>query len=148
MSLRLEVDHTGADLKFDRLMEATPEMLEEWIRQGSEIVEGDLVANAPVRTGFLRSSIRTEVSQYRAEISTNSGYGKAVNDGWPARVITARNAKALRFVVNGKVIFRKSVFHPGFGGHHFKEKTVEMARPKLYQLAESLLRQLKAKVMG
>lgn len=148
MSLRVEVDKTGADLKFDRLMEATPEMLEEWIRQGSVIVESDFLANMPVRTGYMRSTVRTSVSQFRAEISTNSGYGKSVNDGWPPRVIKARNAKSLRFEINGRVIFRKSVMHPGFRGHHFKERTVEGARPKLLALAESLLRQLKARVKG
>lgn len=148
MFFRTVVDHSGADLKFELLEQGIPDLGQQFIEQGSAIGEQDLIANVPVKTGFLRSTVGRVVSYFRAEIFTASGYGKAVNDGYPAHIIRAKNANFLRFEVNGHVVFRKQVLHPGFAGHHFKERTVEGMIPKLDSLGESLLQDLKKKVDG
>lgn len=44
--------------------------------------------------------------------------------GSKAHVITARRRKALRFVVNGKVHFRRSVMHPGTRGSGFLTRSL------------------------
>jgi hypothetical protein len=44
--------------------------------------------------------------------------------GSKAHVIRARRRKALRFVVNGKVVFRRSVMHPGTRGSGFLTKSL------------------------
>jgi hypothetical protein len=75
-----------------------------------------------VQTGRLRSSVTKRPSTgavrqgdtYSVEIGTNVFYGRAWETGFkvPARVILPTNAKALRFVIGGRVVFSKRVFQP------------------------------------
>lgn len=44
--------------------------------------------------------------------------------GSKPHVIRARRRKALRFVVNGKVVFRRSVMHPGTRGSGFLTRSL------------------------
>jgi hypothetical protein len=74
----------------------------------------------PMRTGKLRSSVRIEDASTptRASVQVLVGrgvpYAGAVLFGAAPHVITPRRKKALRFVGGGgKVIFAKSVRHPG-----------------------------------
>lgn len=68
------------------------------------------------RTGTLRASIRSEVIGVgRAAVGPTAVYGGIHEFGGrtPAHTITAKKAKALRFMIGGKVIFRRKVQHPG-----------------------------------
>ena len=56
-------------------------------------------------------------------------YSKFVIPGTRAHVITPRHAKALRFVVGGKVVFTQRVNHPGTKPNPFPEKAIEKWRP-------------------
>lgn len=73
-----------------------------------------------VRTGRLRQSLRASKAVVRggnieAGIGTNVKYAGLHEFGGTIapHTITARLGKSLRFVIGGKVIFRKSVKHPG-----------------------------------
>jgi len=71
-------------------------------------------ANARRRSGNLAASIRRQkVGDYGAEVGTNVFYAKYVELGTKPHTIAARRAKFLRFEVNGEVIFRRKVRHPG-----------------------------------
>lgn len=50
-----------------------------------------------------------------------------------AHIIEARDAKALRFVRRGKVVFAKRVNHPGTRGLHIWQKTDTAVRERLYR---------------
>lgn len=72
-----------------------------------------------VKTGRLRGSLRATAAVVQGQtitsaIGTNVKYAGIHEFGGtiPAYVITARNKKSLRFVIGGKVLFRKSVNHP------------------------------------
>lgn len=47
-----------------------------------------------------------------------------LDKGSRPHVIRARRRKALRFVVNGKVVFRRSVLHPGTRGSGFLTRSL------------------------
>ncbi len=68
-----------------------------------------------IDTGRLQNSIDAQAYPDRVEVGTNVPYAAPLQLGAtiPAHVIRARNAKALRFVIGGQVIFRRSVNHPG-----------------------------------
>jgi hypothetical protein len=93
---------------------------------------------APVRTGRLRSSIRADQPRFfslRGSLTVGSDleYAAAVNDGSRPHKITAKNAKALRFVVGGRVVYVKSVNHPGTKGLHFLDRALrEVAAARGY----------------
>lgn len=76
----------------------------------------------PVKTGNLRghnqSRVRREGNQVVGEVFNDTEYADAVHDGFPAHTIRPKpglitvkpkNGTRLRFVVNGKVVWAKSV---------------------------------------
>jgi len=73
--------------------------------------------NAPVDTGFLRGQHRMTVAksgtQVVGTVSNNAKYAEAVHDGTRPHVIRATRRSALRFVVNGRTVYARSVRHPG-----------------------------------
>jgi hypothetical protein len=80
-----------------------------------------------VRTGHLLSTIETRVGGTKGRgvhVDVVAG-GKGIkytgyeHDGTPPHVIRARRKKALRFMINGNVVFRTKVNHPGTTGTLF-----------------------------
>lgn len=92
-------------------------------------------SDVPVRTGNLGRSIREDETrfpgQFRAEggVTAHADYAAAVHEGSSPHVIRPRNAAALRFKIGGRVVFAKSVQHPGV-----------KARPFLRNAAERIIR--------
>lgn len=80
-------------------------------------IEREAKKRAPVDDGPLRASIGSVVEAiadgYRAVIGTNMEYAADVEFGTSPHVITAKGDGYLRFTIDGEVIFRKSVDHPG-----------------------------------
>lgn len=68
-----------------------------------------------VDTGRLRTSISHQAHSDHVEIGTTVAYAPIHQFGGKTgpRVIRAKNGKALAFTIGGKLIFRKSVNHPG-----------------------------------
>jgi len=99
------------------------------LREASRQVVNRARVLAKVRTGRLRSSVRAEsprIFSLRGSVKVGSDleYAGFVNDGTRAHKIRARNAKALRFNVGGKIVFVKSVNHPGTKGDHFLDRAL------------------------
>lgn len=94
----------------------------------------DIVANTPVDTGRLRSSIVVETERARKNgvafgdsywiIGTSVPYAEQVEVGMEPTVIRPKNAKALKFEIGGKTIFAKKVNHPGFKGRHMFQRAI------------------------
>lgn len=84
----------------------------------------------PVDTGNLRAGGRMKmvirsvgpagIVEYIAK------YAAAVEDGSGPHIIRARKKKALRFVVDGQVVFAKSVRHPGTRPRPFLSKAAQL----------------------
>ena len=79
-----------------------------------------------VRTGHLLSTIDTRVGvNARGPFALVVAGGKGIkyagyeHDGTAPHVIRARRKKALRFIVDGQVVFRTKVMHPGTTGTLF-----------------------------
>lgn len=87
-----------------------------------------------VRTGTLLATIHKERSTVRRLPAVEVVAGRArmqytmfEHDGTNPHIIRARRKKSLRFTVGGKVVFRKSVRHPGTTGTHFLTKSLPLA---------------------
>lgn len=74
---------------------------------------------APVRTGRLKASIHPDPVRRSGPWSISTGvsadapYAAPVHEGARPHVIRPRNARALRFEINGRVVFARRVNHPG-----------------------------------
>ena len=74
---------------------------------------------APRRTGYLASKISADPVRRVGPWSLASGitsaaeYSAPVHEGARPHVIRPRHARALRFEINGRVVFARRVNHPG-----------------------------------
>ena len=87
------------------------------------------------RTRNLARSTKTKIIRTKSgrivKVQNDAKYAKAVNSGSRPHVIRAKRGKALRFVVGGKVIFRRQVMHPGTQPTLFLKRATEFAFIKL-----------------
>jgi len=91
---------------------------------------------APVRTGKLRRSIKAgpvtaKGTTVHGSVTAHAEHGIFVHEGTRPHVIRARKAKALRFVVDGRVVFAQSVNHPGTKPNKFMLRAVKGEAPRL-----------------
>jgi hypothetical protein len=87
--------------------------------------------DAPVDKGFLRGqhgmTVKTMRTKVKGTVINRAKYAAAVHDGSGPHIIRARKKKALRFEVGGKVVFARSVRHPGTRGRPWLAKAAERA---------------------
>lgn len=98
---------------------------------------------APVKTGKLQSSIEIKYARdYQwAEIYPTAPYAKYIEYGTGSRgeypgtayTITPKNAKALRFEVQGKVVYAKKVKHPGIRPQPFMRPAAIVGAEDFYE---------------
>lgn len=91
--------------------------------------------NAPVRTGNLARSIEADPIRFAGPFRIDTGvtahanYAAAVHEGTRPHVIRPRVARALKFQVDGRTVFAKSVNHPGTRARPFLRNAAdEVAR--------------------
>lgn len=88
----------------------------------------------PVRTGLTLSTVRKQPRFFARSVAVDvimGGGGAApigvLEEGSPPHEIRARRRKALRFIVGGRVVFRRRVWHPGTKGHHMLTLSLPLA---------------------
>ena len=95
-------------------------------------VHAYIVANTPVDTGRLRNSIVIEQDDDgNWFIGTNVPYAEEVEIGQPPHKIVPVKAKALRFKIGNKVIYAKSVQHPGTKGAGMFKRGISFAEKRI-----------------
>lgn len=121
-----------ADVEIDieRLNAVVMPRLETFLRAFVRTATVTAQSIAPVRTGALRAGIREMPIQRTGPWSLESGvestarYSAPVHEGARPHVIRPRFARALRFEVNGRVVFAQRVNHPGNRAQPFLRNAV------------------------
>ena len=120
---RIRLDRAALNRTMERATRAE-------LREASRQVVARAKVLAPVRTGRLRSSIRAEqprIFSLRGSVKVGSDleYAAMVNDGTRPHIIRPRRARALRFVVGGRVVYAKFVRHPGTRARPFLDRALQ-----------------------
>lgn len=123
MSLRIDLDTSDYDVKMTILRNKIPEFTPRLVMEGAEIIDEEMHNTVPVKTGKLKNSIQKFVEPMSATIQTSSGYGLYVDEDTSPHVIQGN--PILRFEVDGEIIFRRKINHPGTKGQHFRRKTLD-----------------------
>ncbi len=147
MSLNFDIDTSEYELTMRNLQDGMENFRSEIVAESALIMRDEMRNVVPVKTGKLKASIRADILPESAEISTNSGYGKFVDEDTEPHIIRAKGKEAggadyLRFKIGGTTIFRKSVFHTGTTGQQFRRKTIKRSIPRIDELFEEKLRLL------
>lgn len=72
-------------------------------------------------------------------VSSNVKYALVQNEGSDPYEIFPRGAKALRFEVGGRVIFAKSVLHPGIAGTKYIDGAIAETESRISEFVEIAL---------
>ena len=109
-------------------------------------------SDAPEKTGELREKMHTHVRSNKdgasGDVQLTANHASFVRDGTSAHTITARNAQTLRFTIAGRVVFRKSVQHPGTKPNDFTKGGIERGQQVLDADATAACARLKARIEG
>lgn len=88
-----------------------------WLRKRGTMIQSAAKARVGVKTGALKASIkliheRTVFGQMLT-IGSPLSYALVHHEGSRPHVITPKNAKMLRFTSKGRVVYARTVLHPG-----------------------------------
>ncbi len=127
--MNLHFDVKGAD-ELERRMAQASRRVQPLLKRAIRAIGRrgvQLLRNvAPHKTGRLARSIHYAVTgpsnALRIHFFARVPYDKFVRLGTRPHPIFARNAKALRFVTGGRVVFAKSVQHPGTEPNPYPER--------------------------
>lgn len=139
MSVDVSVRIEGLD-RLRAIIERAERALPRIIDFLAEAIEVYAWALAPRRTGRLASGIRRGGTGLQRYVTVGAPYAAYVEYGTRPHVIYPRRARALRFVVDGEVVYAKYVHHPGFPGRHFMRESIDRAIKHLEENLEQLLK--------
>lgn len=83
------------------------------------------------RTGALRKNTFGSVDGLEGKLVAKTKYARFVESGTAPHVIEGRRGGMLRFVMNGEVIFRRRVNHPGTQPRPFMEHASQVGEQTL-----------------
>jgi hypothetical protein len=106
--------------------------LRAYLVRRTTVVQAAITRGCPKRTATLASTIRKndgrdargifiDIIVGREGMTPYLGY---ILNGTPPHLIMPRNARMLRFIQNGVVVFRSIVRHPGTSPNNFMERGV------------------------
>ena len=119
---------------------------------------GPLAAEPPKRTGKLRRSTIFQIvggtTDQRLEIRQGARskggafYGFFVREGTQPHEIVSRRAKALRFIIAGKVIFARRVHHPGTRPNPYHKRVMARLQDRVQQVVNQMGSKVTAYLSG
>ena len=128
----IEFQVSTSGLEFDEVAKKISGPLrEKLIERLTDIAWTAAFYGAPVRTGYMASTIYKQVSGSEGTVGIGASYGKFVVEGTAPHEIHAPIGKVLSFVVAGNRVFTPIVHHPGTKPNPFMDKAVEEARGKV-----------------
>jgi hypothetical protein len=86
---------------------------------------------APVKTGYLASTITKSVESGEGSIQALASYAACVEYGTAPHEIRPINGSVLKFMVAGKMVFTPLVHHPGTRANPFMQRAVDEAVGKV-----------------
>jgi len=124
---------------FWELVEKSASLAERVIREAARRAEELIRERAPRRTGKLARSIGSAIEGNRALVGVRVDYARFLEWGARPHEIRPRHARALRFVMRGRVVFAKRVWHPGIRPRLFVLSAAEALGAELEGLASEVM---------
>lgn len=104
------------------------------------VLEGYLKEFSPQDTGRLAGSWKWKrTGKLQSIVGTSVEYALVQNYGSDPYMIYPRRAKALRFEIDGEVIFAKEVLHPGIAPTYYIEGSIAKTNERIPELVRIAL---------
>jgi hypothetical protein len=119
-------------LEFDAVVQKLSGSLKQkLIERLTDIAFASAFWGAPVKTGYLASTITKSVGQGEGLVAANAPYAAVVEYGTTPHEIRPVNGGVLAFEVAGKMIFTPLVHHPGTRANPFMKRALDETRSKV-----------------
>ncbi|MEM4451479.1 MAG: hypothetical protein QXF74_05755 [Nitrososphaerota archaeon] len=143
----IQVEESGLSIVFEVLSERkTSAIISELVGALTQSVEDIVKDITPVRSGRLRSAIRSEwLSTYEQRVVIGDAdvrYAPFVFYGTRPHIIEPTSARALRFKVDGRTFFARRTFHPGTKPIPLWTYMVDSVRVVLPEIAQRVLNKM------
>jgi len=106
-------DFSSLNVYLDRIFSERSRFFRAFSVKGAEVVAERMRSEAPKRSGALAESVASEVGVGWFRVYPTAPYAPFIELGTKPHIIAAERAKALRFWVDGEVVYAKTVHHPG-----------------------------------
>ena len=128
----IEFSVTSSGLEFNELAQKLSGPLKQkLIERLTDIAFASAFWGAPVKTGYLASTIYKQISESEGVVGVAASYAKAVVEGTAPHEIRPANGGVLAFMIAGKMVFTPIVHHPGTKPNSFMQNAVEEAQSKV-----------------
>jgi hypothetical protein len=128
----IEFSVTSNDLEFNELAKKLSGPLKQkLIERLTDIAFAAAFWGAPVRTGYLASTVFKQVSDSEGVVGVAASYARVVVEGSAPHEIHPANGNVLSFMVAGKRVFTPIVHHPGTKPNPFMQDAIEEAQNKV-----------------
>lgn len=134
LKVQVRLDTQSLDRWAGEIKKKHPEVFDQILTEGGELLAKTMREKAPVKTGFLRDSIIMRKNSGWVEVGPTARYAPYVEFGTRPHVIEPVHANVLAFEIGGRTVFAKRVHHPGFPGRFFVRSTKEECLPKIQAL--------------
>ena len=125
----IEFQVSTSGLEFDEVAKKISGPLrEKLIERLTEVAFAAAVWGAPVKTGYLASTVYKDVGFGEGKVGAAASYAEAVEKGTRPHEIRPINGKLLAFKVAGKMVFTPIVHHPGTRANPFLERAADEAQ--------------------
>jgi HK97 gp10 family phage protein len=128
----IEFNVTSSGTEFNELAQKLSGPLKQkLIERLTDIAFAAAFWGAPVRTGYLASTVYKQVLDGEGVVGVAASYAKAVVEGTAPHEIRPANSSVLVFMVAGKKIFTPIVHHPGTKPNPFMQNALEETKSKV-----------------
>jgi hypothetical protein len=128
----IEFRVSTSGLEFDTVAQKISGSLrEKLIDRLTDIAFAAAFWGAPIKTGYLASTVYKEVSGGKGVVGAAASYAKFVVEGTAPHEIRPINGGVLAFEIAGKMIFTSVVHHPGTQPNPFLERAANEAHGKV-----------------
>ena len=128
----IEFSVTSSGLEFNELAQKLSGPLKQkLIERLTDIAFAAAFWGAPVKTGYLASTVYKQVSDSEGIVGVAASYARVVVEGSAPHEIRPTNGDVLAFMIAGKMIFTPIVHHPGTKPNPFMQNALEEAQSKV-----------------
>jgi HK97 gp10 family phage protein len=142
--MKIDADHVIAKLVDQKAR--IPQKVSEVVHALTLKLQAAIEARAPVKTGKLRRSIFSDVTDSESQalgrvyVSPDTAYAKFVEYGTKPHDIYPTKASVLAFMMGGKQVFAKVVHHPGTKAQMYLHGPFEEMKPEIIARIEGAVR--------
>jgi hypothetical protein len=128
----IEFSVSTSGLEFDEVAhKISGKLRQKLIERLTDIAFEAVFWGAPVKTGYLASTVYKDVGFGEAKVGAAASYAAAVEYGTAPHEIRPVNGGVLAFEVAGKMIFTPLVHHPGTRANPFMQRALDEALGKV-----------------